>query len=235
MKETKYTILIVDDDPSFRSGLARVFHALRNTLVTETFEAENGEKAVQALALRPVDCILLDYHMPGGTGLQWMSVVREKQPDAAVIMVTGAGDENIAVQAMKSGAIDYLVKGSITPESLHRAVLNAIQKREMAKLIQQQQKDLLDAERQRVVIESLGAACHHLGQPATVITTYLELMRRKEQSAEMLEMIENCAKAARSMEEVLARLRSVSEYRTVSYLPQADGKPTRTDERILRI
>jgi signal transduction histidine kinase len=98
-----------------------------------------------------------------------------------------------------------------------------------------QKQELLAAERQRVMIQSLGAACHHLGQPVTIITGYLEMMRRKEQSPEMREMIDNCVKAAESLGEILDRLRRVSEYRTVPYLPTVSDGPVRGDERILEI
>ena len=108
---------------------------------------------------------------------------------------------------------------------LQRAVLGALQKTEMHRTIEEQRRTLLEAERQRVMIESLGAACHHLGQPATVIMACLSLMRRGRPSPEMEEVIAQCEAAARAIEDILKRLNRVSEYRTIPYLPgMSDGR-----------
>lgn len=84
--------------------------------------------------------------------------------------------------------------------------------------IQNQTDSLLAAERQRVMIESLGAACHHLGQPATVITAYLDMIQREGGTEETSEMIAECRQAAISIAHILHRLQSVAEYRTVPYV-----------------
>ena len=92
-----------------------------------------------------------------------------------------------------------MVKGSITPETLLRTVLNAVQKIQMRLALEKQRAGLMEAERQRVMLESLGAACHHLGQPATVITAYLHLMKDSETSPERMVMIKNCLEAVEAL------------------------------------
>jgi signal transduction histidine kinase len=83
-------------------------------------------------------------------------------------------------------------------------------------MLERQRQALIDAERQRVMIESLGTACHHLGQPITAITVYLELMKKEEASEERRTMIEECLGAVESLRGVIGKLRTVSEYRTRS-------------------
>lgn len=228
-------LLIVDDDDAFRASLQRQFHGLRKHLSLEILEAKDGQAAVSVLTNNPVDCVLLDYMMPGGSGLDWLKSITESAPGVAVIMVTGSGDETVAVEAMKTGAADYLVKGSISPDSLRRAVMNALRKREMAETIRKQRDELLDAERQRVMIESLGAACHHLGQPATVIMAYLELIKRTETTRETGEMIDKALEAAQAMAEIFQRLRDVSCYRKVPYLAIGKNEAWRPDASIVQI
>ena len=94
---------------------------------------------------------------------------------------------------------------------------------------------LLEAERQRVMIESLGAVRHHLGQPITVIKAYLEFMDRKETSPEWRRMIEECLHAADAVADILQRLRRVVAYQTELYLPGRSAPPTGGAERILKI
>ncbi|MBT3375370.1 MAG: response regulator [Lentisphaerae bacterium] len=206
-----YTILIVDDDSSFRQSLIRQFWLMRDSFSVQNLEAGNGMDARRMLAENHVDCVLLDYRMPGGSGLEWLGQFLELDPGLAVVMVTGEGDEQTAVAALHRGAMDYLVKGAFTREGLERAVVNAIDKVRM-------RRALGEAEKQRVMLESLGAACHHLGQPATVIRTYLELMQGGEQSDEMQQMISRCLESAGAIADILHQLQKVSQYRTVPYL-----------------
>lgn len=106
---------------------------------------------------------------------------------------------------------------------------------ERIRLLEKQSADLVEAERQRVMIESLGAACHHLGQPATVITAYLSLMEKREVDPEISEMIAQCKEAAQVISDILIRLPRVAQYRTEPYL-QGSGNGAGVDAaRILRI
>lgn len=233
-----FNILIVDDEPDVVNTFARLFRRLHPSppkISYQVLQALEGKEAMSILTTQRVDCVLLDYNMPGGNGLFWLKKMLNLNKDTAIIMITGAGNENIAVEAMKNGAMDYLVKGAISIEDLERAILNAVDKIEMRKTLEQQRKDLIDAERQRVMIESLGAACHHLGQPATVINTYLQIMKKQEKSPETLKMIEECASAANAMSDILDKLRKVSQYRTVPYRLAGESEPHRTDEKILDI
>lgn len=104
------------------------------------------------------------------------------------------------------------------------------------KIIQAQSRKLLQAEQQRVMAETVGAACHHLGQPATVIRVYLDLMKKAEVSPEMQGMIQECQSAAEEVAHVLRRLQGVGTYETEPYLkPREDRTTSRPDDRILKI
>lgn len=106
---------------------------------------------------------------------------------------------------------------------------------EKVRIIEAQSKALVQAEQQRVMAETVGAACHHLGQPATVIRVYLDLMKKVEASPEMKAMIQECQSAVEEVAGILQRLQGVGQYQTEPYLgPDAQGK-SRADERILKI
>jgi ActR/RegA family two-component response regulator len=223
-------ILSVDDDERFRNGLRRVFHLRRARPHMDLVEARSGREAMEALAKERVDCVLLDYHMPGGSGLDWLRRILNAHPDMAVVMVTGSGDEATAVEAMKRGAMDYLVKGAIREDTICRAIVNAVEKCDLHRRLKEQGEKLLEAERQRVMIESLGAACHHLGQPTTVILGYLGLLRRYVETADGRAVVEECCKAANTLADIIRQLQRFSCYRTEPYLteePPAGDTPGR--------
>ena len=232
-------LLLVDDDAGFRQGMRRLLHGMRDRLACTVLEAPDGVHAMDLLQRERVDCVLLDNRMPGGNGLEWLGRMLDGHENLPVVMVTGEGDEETAVAALKSGAMDYLVKGSITPETLYRSVMNAVEKIRMRLAIEEQRQALLQAERERVMIQSIGAACHHLGQPATTLTCCLELLKVHCAQPEAKSMLNECAKAAEELGEIIHQLQHVCEYRTVAYHPDttasSDGSSTRPDDAIIDI
>jgi FixJ family two-component response regulator len=230
-----YQVLLVDDDENFRGGIRNLLRPLEKEMSLSIHEAVSSAAAMEIVGKGETNCVLLDYRMPGGNGLEWLKEIAARHDDIAVIMITGEGNEAIAVEAMKAGAVDYLVKGSITRENLYRAVKNALACVAMRRTIMAQQEELLQAERQRVMLESLGAACHHLGQPATVITGYLELIKRKETDPEIRAMIEQCIAAAAQMGEILTRLNQVSNYRTESYMSPGKAEANGLTRKIIAV
>lgn len=106
--------------------------------------------------------------------------------------------------------------------------------RRMQQTIQVQADELLEAERHRVMIESLGAACHHIGQPATVLRVYMDFIRKNASSQESLDQLEKCDEALDSIAEVLKKLQSIGQYRTVPYKTY-HTETDQSSERILDI
>jgi phosphoglycerate-specific signal transduction histidine kinase len=98
-----------------------------------------------------------------------------------------------------------------------------------------QQRALLAAERQRVMIHSLGAACHHIGQPATVLRAHLHFLKNQTVAPHELGEIAECERAVEAIAEVLERLSRVSAYRTTPYLAGPLGATTVSEDEILDI
>lgn len=89
------------------------------------------------------------------------------------------------------------------------------------------------AERQRVMLASVGAACHHLGQPATVIMANIELIKRMTKDVnkeELKDLLRMTSEAADTLADVLHKLNAVNEYRTVQYL---DGESPESPENVI--
>jgi signal transduction histidine kinase len=123
------TILIVDDSPEDRAIYIRMLSGDRRQEY-RFLETDTGEEGLRlGRELRP-DCLLLDYRLPDLDGLEFLERLAAETGEEAipVIVLTGQGNESVAVQAMKSGAQDYLLKGAISAESLYRAVANAVEK-----------------------------------------------------------------------------------------------------------
>lgn len=99
-------ILIVDDDRVILELASIILHSDGYSVQT----ASDGIRALDLLGKEVFELVLLDFMMPNKDGLEVLSEIKEKFPDIAVIIFTGMGNENIAVNAMKAGAADYIIK-----------------------------------------------------------------------------------------------------------------------------
>jgi DNA-binding NtrC family response regulator len=231
-------VLLVDDDDHFRNAHERLLNLFRVRRTGAVFHARgvaSGQEALDFLAKERVDCTLIDYQMPDGDGLVWLQRILELYPDMPIILVTGAGDEGVAVEAMRQGAMDYLIKGDFNIEILEKSLENAITRGAMAKKIEEQKQLLLESERYRVMSQTLAAACHHLGQPVTVLHASLVMVKRTEDVSEKgHELINDAFMAIEKIYDIIWRLQHVSRYETEGYLKC--GKSTMSaDSEILKI
>jgi len=117
-------VLICDDDPADRK-LVRTY--LRQVSGREIAVLEAGERAEiqDALDKGRVDLVFMDVRMPGKSGMEWLAEISEKQT-APVVMLTGSGDERIAVQSIQGGAAGYLPKGRLSAENLASTIDEAL-------------------------------------------------------------------------------------------------------------
>ena len=126
-------LLIVEDNPIYAEILRQLLQSLGNDLQFEVHWVDNAEKAQAAIQQKPYELVLLDYRLPTADGLTvlagFASLPEDRQP--AVIMLTGMGREEIAVEAMKRGAKDYLSKDNLDTTSLLRAITSALERRRL--------------------------------------------------------------------------------------------------------
>jgi DNA-binding NtrC family response regulator len=99
-------LLVVDDDDILRQNLAARFRRQGLSVA----EAPGGDEALARVAAEPFDVALLDLHMPGLSGLELLTRLKERQPELEALLLTAHGSVETAIQAMKRGAYDYLAK-----------------------------------------------------------------------------------------------------------------------------
>ncbi len=116
-------ILVVDDEQHVRSSLAAWFREDGYDVTV----AGSGREALQALARDGADILLVDIKMPGMDGLELQRKARELAPDATVIIMTAYASVETAVEALKDGAYDYVVK-PFDPEAVSRLVHKAAER-----------------------------------------------------------------------------------------------------------
>jgi two-component system sensor histidine kinase/response regulator len=122
----------------------------------EVEETEKGLLLNQIFECK-FDCVFLDYGLPDGDGLSLVQNVREAGLKVPLIVLTGQGDEQIAVELMKAGASDYIAKSKLSPKSLSRSMYNAIRiYRAETQAFHASQKLKESEERYRLVLEGVN-------------------------------------------------------------------------------
>lgn len=134
-------LLIVDDNAIDRRSWMR-FLRLSHKHDYVFLEAETGKEAAELFKASAVDCVLLDYRLPDMDGVEVLEefAAASDRAELPVVMLTGQGNEAVAVEAMKRGAQDYIVKAEVNYESLDRAITNAIEKVSLQEMLRSAQE-----------------------------------------------------------------------------------------------
>jgi two-component system, sensor histidine kinase and response regulator len=124
LAEAPLRILIVDDDEVDRMAVKRAL--LKSGIDAIATEASTYAEAMGRLETEPFDCTFVDYGLPDRNGLALIQAARSLNIQHPLVVLTGQGDEQIAVDLMKAGATDYLVKSQLSPSGLAQILRNAI-------------------------------------------------------------------------------------------------------------
>jgi two-component system, sensor histidine kinase and response regulator len=166
-------ILLVDDDEIDRMMVRRALKSASFTV--QIAEAQNCAETLAAIQQDIYDCALLDYRLPDGDGLELVVQIRALNIQIPLIVLTGQGDDQIAVELLKAGASDYLSKSRVSPGRLAQVLQNALRiyKAERAAAIANQQREELLKQRE----DFISRLTHDLQTPLFAANRMLQLFQ----------------------------------------------------------
>jgi len=144
MCEEKYSILLVEDNPDHLSFEKESIGKIKG--ISDLVTAASAREAREKMESYNIDMIILDYRLPDSDGLFFLESLIEKNKDIPVVMVTGLGNEKIAVRAMKLGAYDYVVKDKDYLRNLPEVVRRSIEKLKLSRSLKLMEKQLSESE-----------------------------------------------------------------------------------------
>lgn len=159
------TVLIVDDESVIRSLCEK---ALKGYTI---FQADSCREALRIYKQESIDLVLTDVMMPGGTGLELLRQIKELDPNAAVIIMTGFSEKDVILGALKDGADDFISK----PLNMLQ-LKTSIEKTLLRKALKEELANLKNLDRLKSVFLSLIS--HKLRTPITVISLFLQNIQR---------------------------------------------------------
>lgn len=130
MSSEKFVIFIVEDDAAFNKLISTY---IKSKSTYEVYSYLSGEDCLEKIHKKP-DLILMDYDLPFRDGIEVMGVIKKKYPEIIFIFLSGQTNVKVAVEALKEGAFDYIVKDNHAKE-------NAVNKIEQALRLKHMEKD----------------------------------------------------------------------------------------------
>ncbi len=171
-----FNVLLVEDNPGDAFLIQEQFKTAK-TYVYHLTHVDYLAKAIASLSQNSYDVILLDLSLPDSRGFETLKTIKEHSFSIPIVILSGINDEELAIQAVKQGAQDYLVKGQVKGEILVQALRYAIER----KLIEEQLKTKtaqLEALNQE--LESFSyMVSHDLRNPLTVVKGMSGLLKQK--------------------------------------------------------
>ena len=132
---TTSRVLIVDDDPALLEALPEALRLRMDGLTVDT--CDSGPAALERIAATDYDAIVSDIKMPGMDGLQLLEAVRSRRPDTPTLLITGHGEHELAVKALRGGAYDFVQK-PIDRDYFVASLNRAIQRCQLGRQLEEQ-------------------------------------------------------------------------------------------------
>lgn len=179
-------VLVVDDEPGMRKGTERALRHhtidlpdLQTTVGFAVEQAASGEEALEAITRSTPDVLLLDYKLPGISGLEVQERLVEQNIQILTVMISAYSSLQTVITATKRGAFDFLVK-PFTPDELRATLQKAAQH-----LLVRRQALRLAEERRQIRFEFIRVLGHELKAPLNAVEGYLLLFQKRALGAEL--------------------------------------------------
>jgi K+-sensing histidine kinase KdpD len=220
-------VLVVDDDPALLDALAEALHLRFDAIAVTT--CENAADALEHVQVEDYDAIISDIKMPGMDGLELLAKVREIAAEIPTLLVTGHGQTDLAIQALRVGAFD-LIQKPLDRDYLVAALKRAVETRRLRAELRRKQEALEDyaqtleervfertEELQKALKakdEFLGLVSHELRTPVTVILGNAEILyarghhlTEEDKATAMLDLRQEARRLMRIIENLLVLAR----------------------------
>ncbi|MEW6751003.1 MAG: HAMP domain-containing sensor histidine kinase [Candidatus Latescibacterota bacterium] len=179
-------VLVVDDEPGMRMGVERAlrhfgveFADLQTRVGFTVARAASGEEALERIPQERPDLLLLDYKLPGISGLEVQDRLMAAGQDVLTVMISAYSSLQTVITATKRGAFDFLVK-PFTPEELRATLRKAAHH-----LLVHRQALRLAEERRQIRFEFIRVLGHELKAPLAAVEGYLRLVQKRGLGADL--------------------------------------------------
>lgn len=218
--ETPATInvLFVDNDTSYMA----VAHHLLSKYQGKKFNVvwkHDGQSALAELQNNPsLEIIIIDYYLPEKSGLEVTKEIREQQIDTPIVFLTSNKDFRLAIEVMKYGVEDYVIKDEAMDTVLPRTIVNSLERVYLKRKIAEQKKaELIAKKRTDAIKELVVTVCHEFNNPLAAIKISTDILLRQQLIPQEKKMVQDLDNNIAIVEKEINKLRDIN-YDKVEFL-----------------
>ncbi|MGA9116668.1 MAG: response regulator [Bacteroidota bacterium] len=205
------TLLFVDDDRNYMV----VAQSLLGRYQGRRFEivwTQDGEAAIGELEKnRDIDLVLVDYFLPEVNGLEVVRRIRDRGIRTPIIFLTSNRDFELAIEAMKYGVEDYVVKDEAADSVLPRTIVNILERVALKRKIQEQQKaEILAKKRTEAIKELVVTVCHEFNNPLAAMKISTDILARQQLPEREKELVRELDASIALVEKEVSQLRDIN-------------------------
>ena len=204
-------ILMVDDDVAFSRVVRAILQLYRQRTFIITWKDSVESALVEIEQNREIDLILIDYYFPTSNGLEFCLQLNQMGRSIPIIFLTGARDFKLAVEAMKLGVEDYLLKGDLDQAYLPRTILSILDRVLLRRHKLSIEKRIAMAEsRAQVIRELVVTVCHEFNNPLAAIKISFDLLQRQIMETVAPEMMKSFESHFNTIDSEIKQLRDLN-------------------------
>lgn len=205
------TLLVVDDDTGYMAIAQQLLTKYQGKKFNVLWK-QDGRTAIEELESNPsIDLLLIDYYLPEVNGLDVTRQIREKQIPVPIIFLTSNRDFRLAIEAMKYGVEDYMVKEEAVDSVLPRTIVNILERVYLKRRIALQQKsELIAKKRTDAIKELVVTVCHEFNNPLAAMKISTDILSRQQLSPEDAQRITDLNRNIGLIEKEITKLRDIN-------------------------
>ena len=211
MPDKVINVLLIDDDAEYAAVAKSYLQSFNGKSFNLTW-MEDGDKVISYLkSPNDIHLILMDYYLRSRNGLEILRELREAGVDLPVIMLTGGKDFRIAVEAMKYGVADYLVKEEAVDSLFPRSIVNALEQHILKTQVFTAEKNkVISQKKTEAVHELIVTMCHEFNNPLAAIKISTDILTRQCKSPDVKAILTELNRNISSLEKQIVRLRDLN-------------------------
>lgn len=218
--ETPETInlLFVDDDTGYMAVAQQLLAKYQGKKFNILWK-QDGPTALEELQKnQTIDLIVVDYYLPEMNGLDVTRMIRENKIEVPIIFLTSNRDFRLAIEAMKYGIEDFMVKDEAVDSVLPRTIVNILERVHLKlRIAEQQRTDLIAKKRTDAIKELVVTVCHEFNNPLAAMKISTDILARQHLADEEMTLVKDMDRNISLIEKEITKLRDINFERIDSH------------------
>jgi DNA-binding NtrC family response regulator len=204
-------LLFIDDDAGYVAVAQHLLSRYQGTRFNLIWKRDGGSALEYLSQQHPVDMLVVDYFLPGPNGLEITREVRSRGILTPIILLTSHRDFRLAIEVLKFGVEDYIIKDDAVDSLLPRTILSILERVALKRQIAEQHRaDLIARKRTQAIKELVVTVCHEFNNPLAAIKISTDILLRNQLPKEERVIVEELDRNITKVEKEISRLRDLN-------------------------